>query len=107
MPKAQGRYTNMSIRAAAGERLVESIDWPMFHKQKLTLLRVVDGDIPLAVDPCNPSTIARNCQALEDLYGLLHVMDAFQDMACDDFGIEAADNSQPEEENGSSISASG
>ena len=105
MPKAQGRYTNMSIRAAAAERLVKSVDWPMFHKQKLTLIRVVDKVIPLAVDPCNPSTITRNNQALEDLDGLLHVMDALQDMAIDEFGIEAADNSQPEEENGSNISA--
>lgn len=105
MPKAQGRYTNMSIRAAAGERLVKSINWPMFHKQKLTLLHVAEGDIPLVVDPSNASTIARNIRAMEDLRGLLSLMDALQDMAIDVFGIEAADNSQPEEANGSNISA--
>lgn len=82
----------------AVKKLIASIDWTMFHKQKLTLLRVAEGDIPLVVDPLDPSTIARNAQVMIDLCGLLHLLDAFQDMAADDFGVDAAENSQPDEE---------
>lgn len=84
MPKAQGRYTNMSIRAAAAERLVKGINWPMFHKQKLTLIKVLNEKL--------------QGQEEEHLQGILHLLDALQDMAIVVFGIEAADNSQPEEE---------
>lgn len=93
-PRAIGRSLD------AVKELIAGIDWPMFHKQKLTLIRVAEGDIPLIVDPCDPSTIARNAQAMIDLRGLLHLLDALQDMAADDFGVEEAENSQPEDDNG-------
>ena len=91
-PRAIGRSLD------AVKELIAGIDWPMFHKQKLTLIGVAEGDIPLVVDPRDPSTIARNAQAMIDLRGLLHLLDAFQYMAIDDLGVEEAENSQPDEE---------
>jgi hypothetical protein len=93
-PRAIGRSLD------AVKELIAGIDWPMFHKQKLTLIRVAEGDIPLVVDPCDPAAITpqENAQAMIDLRGLLNLLDAFQYMAIDDLGVEEAENSQPDEE---------
>lgn len=59
------------------EALYGKIDWPAFHRQKTTLVMLLDGSID------------RNA-AIDDLESILHVLDVFQDVASDRLGIDEA-----------------
>lgn len=57
------------------KNLIESIDWDSLKKQKNTLLNLSSSDI-LTSD------------IIDDLYGLINLIDSIQDYAVDDFGMD-------------------
>lgn len=54
---------------------INNIDWAMLSKQKQTLLRVIDTDV--------------SPQDVEQLEGILMVINAVQDMAVDFYGVDS------------------
>lgn len=80
------------------------IDWNMLHKQKQSLLAVIDvldnndslfDGLEGFIDPVPSAAEAR-----EDLTGILNMVDALQDVASDLFGVWEFPKDQETEENG-------
>ena len=67
---------------------LEKIDWKLLRKQKLTLLETIDD------------MEKRNAEyykdSIEDLTGILHLIDSLQDYAVDDLGIDESEWDQIE-----------
>jgi hypothetical protein len=60
------------------EEMINGIDWVLLKKQKKTLLNVIDG--------CEKSDVVPD--GVDDLIGILNLVDAFQDFAVDVMGLD-------------------